>query len=142
MTFTKPWIALPSEEGQETRVPVLDVCFRTLDGHLTREVFVVDSGADVSLGPRALCDMLGLAWENGTPTQLRGISPRPECVVAATLHSVEIYIREARCRITIPFCFAESDAPLLLGRESFFDAFGVHFDKRKLVTTFETQGVE
>src|SRR5438132_4975806 len=75
MTFTKAWIALPSEEGQETRVPVLDVYFRTVDGHFTREVFVVDSGADVSLGPRALCDLLGLAWEKGTPTELAA-SPR------------------------------------------------------------------
>ncbi len=54
------------------------------------------------------------------------------------LHSVEIYVREAACRVTIPFCFAEADAPLLLGRDGFFDAFGVHFDKRKLLTTFES----
>ncbi len=138
MTFTKPWIALPSEEGQETRVPVLDVYLRTFDGHLIREVFVVDSGADVSLGPRTLCAMLGLAWEKGTPTQVLGISPRPECVVDARIHAVEIHIREAACRLSLPFCFAEGDAPLLLGREGFFDAFGIHFDKRKLLTTFET----
>lgn len=137
MTFSKPWMALPSDEGEETRVPVLDVYLRTIHGHMLREVFVVDSGADVSLGPRTLCDMLGLAWEKGTPAQVRGISPRPECVVSAMIHPVEIYIREAACRVSLPFCFAEGDAPLLLGREGFFDAFGVHFDKRKLLTSFE-----
>src|SRR5262245_26237206 len=112
MTFSKPWIALPGEEGHETRVPVADVYLRTRDGSLIREVFVVDSGADVSLGPRTLCEMLGLAWENGTPTQVRGISPRPECVVEARIHPVEIYIREAACRVSLPFCFAAGDASI------------------------------
>jgi len=39
--------------------------------------------------------------------------------------------------LTVPFCFAEGDAPLLLGREGFFDAFRVTFDKQRLVTLFE-----
>ena len=46
MTFTKPWIAFPQDP--DTKVPVLDVYFRTADGQETRELFVVDSGADVS----------------------------------------------------------------------------------------------
>jgi hypothetical protein len=138
MTFSKPWIALPGEEGEETRVPVADIYLRTSDGDLIREIFVVDSGADVSMGPRALCDMLGLVWEKGKPTQVQGISPRPECIVDARIHNVEVHIREAACRVSLPFCFAEGDAPLLLGREGFFDAFGIYFDKPKLLTTFNS----
>ncbi len=56
MTFTKPWMALPGEPGQDTKVPVADIYLRTSAGVLVREIFVVDSGADVSLGPRMLCD--------------------------------------------------------------------------------------
>jgi hypothetical protein len=138
MTFSKPWIAFPGEEGQETRVPVIDVYLRSSDGSLIREIFVVDSGADVSMGPRSLCDMLGFDWGKGIPTQVQGISPRPECVVEARILDVEIYVREAAYRVSLPFCFAQGDAPLLLGREGFFDAFGVYFDKRKLTTTFNT----
>jgi hypothetical protein len=41
------------------------------------------------------------------------------------------------CRIRIPMCFAEGNAPLLLGREGFFDAFRVEFDKRQALTVFE-----
>ena len=140
MTFSKPWIALPGEEGQETRVPVADVYLRSTDGVLVREVFVVDSGADVSLAPRWLCEVLGIAWETGTPTHVRGISPRPECIIEAKIHPVDIYIREADCRVSVPLCFAEGDAPLLLGREGFFDAFRIRFDKLKLVTTFAFSG--
>jgi hypothetical protein len=50
---------------------------------------------------------------------------------------LDIYIRDAGCQLTFPFCFAEGDAPLLIGREGFFDAFRVAFDKPQLVTVFE-----
>ena len=52
-------------------------------------------------------------------------------MVRAMIHPLDIYVREAGCQLTIPFCFAEGDALLLLGREGFFDAFRVHFDKQR-----------
>jgi hypothetical protein len=70
--------------------------------------------------------------------KLRGIVPREECKVIARLHQVEIYLRNADRRLTIPMCFADSDdAPLLLGREGLFDAFGIYFDKKNYQTRFE-----
>ena len=137
MSFTKPWRTLSSAEGREKRLPILDVYLRTSNGHFVREVFVVDSGADVSLGPRALCELVGLRWQEGELIELRGIADRDECALQAAIHPLDIYIREAGCRLTIPFCFAAGDAPLLLGREGFFDAFRVAFDKQKLVTVFD-----
>src|ERR1700724_109300 len=107
MTFSKPWIAFPQDP--ETRVPVLDVCFRTAEGQETRELFVVDSGADVSMATRYLCDDWGLAWDAGTLVELRGIVAREECKVVARLHLVEIYVRDADRRFAIPMCFADSD---------------------------------
>ena len=70
-------------------------------------------------------------------TEIRGISQREECVVSAREHEVTILIAEARKEILVPICFAEGDAPLLLGREGFFDAFVVSFDKERSLTTFE-----
>ncbi len=136
MTFIKPWIAFPQD--LDTKVPVLDVYFRTADGQEMGRLFVVDSGADVSMATRALCDLLGLRWEAGTEVELRGIVPREECRLAARLHPVELYVRDADRRLTIPMCFADSDeAPLLLGREGFFDAFTLSFDKKNLLTRFD-----
>src|ERR1051326_2399534 len=103
MNFTKPWIAFPHDA--ETKVPVLDIVFRTAEGQETRELFVVDSGADVSMATRYLCDALGLKWDAGVAVELRGIVPREECKVQARLHQVEIYVREADRRLTIPMCF-------------------------------------
>jgi hypothetical protein len=93
MNFSKPWISFP--QNPDTKVPVLDVFFRTVDGQETRELFVVDSGADISLATRYLCDAIGLSWDAGTQVELRGIVPREECRVLARMHMVEIYVRDA-----------------------------------------------
>lgn len=137
MNFTIPWRTLPASERGDLSEPVLYVYLTAADGSAHREVFVVDSGADISMGPRRLCDLLGLEWEKGALVHLQGISPREECTVAATIHPVEIFVREVRYRLTIPFCFAEGDAPLLLGREGFFDVFRIQFDKQRQLTSFE-----
>src|SRR5205823_6094425 len=81
MNFTKPWIAFPQDP--DMKVPVLDVTFRASEGQETRELFVVDSGADVSMATRYLCEALGLRWDAGSRVELRGIVPREECRVVA-----------------------------------------------------------
>lgn len=137
MRFRKPWRSLSGPDDREKRLPVLDVYLQTARGIFVREIFVVDSGADVSMGPRRLCELVGLRWESGEPIELHGIAARKECTVRARIHTLSVFVREAACQLAIPFCFAEGDAPLLLGREGFFDAFRIEFDKRELATVFE-----
>jgi hypothetical protein len=137
MTFSKPWSSFPTLQESDKLLPVLAVYLRTGDGRWLREQFVVDSEADISMGPRSLCEWLGLRWETGTPVEVRGIAAREECKVPAMIHSVDIQIREAACQFTIPFCFAEGDAPPLLGREGLFDAFRITFDKGRFLTEFD-----
>jgi hypothetical protein len=60
MSFSKPWRTLRGPDDVEKRLPILDVYLRTARGPFVREVFVVDSGADISLGPRRLCELVGL----------------------------------------------------------------------------------
>ncbi len=78
------------------------------------------------MGPRGLCELVGLRWEDGRPTEQHGISPRRECAVPAAIHALDVYIREAGCRLTIPFCFAAGDAPMLLGVTASSTCFGAH----------------
>lgn len=137
MRFFKSWMYVPTPEGADIGVPILDVLLKSRTGRRVRETFVVDSGADISLAPRTLCEKLGITWRKGSRKELSGISSKKECVVAARVHDVEIYPREANCRIVIPLCFAEGEAPLLLGREGFFDAFRIEFDKARALTSFE-----
>jgi hypothetical protein len=73
----------------------------------------------------------------GEAINLKGISTRPECDVPARILEVELLVPEAGIALSIPICFADGDASQLLGREGFFDAFLVLFDKRRLTTRFE-----
>lgn len=136
MTFTKPWAIFPDYEVDERR-PALEIYFRVAARGFHRQIALVDSGADVSMASKDLCEVLGLDWTAGTRTILRGISQKPECAVAGMIHPVDLFIREVGVEITIPFCFADGPAPLLLGREGFFDTFRITFDKRQFATVFE-----
>ena len=75
MSFSKPWRTLSGPDDREKRLPVLDAYLLVKGGSFVRELFVVDSGADVSMGPRRLCELVGLIWENGQSIELRGIAP-------------------------------------------------------------------
>jgi hypothetical protein len=97
----------------------------------------VDSGADISMASRRLCDSLGLDWEAGQPVNLNGISPKPECAVAARVFEVELLVPDVGVAVIVPICFADADVSQILGREGFFDCFRVTFDKQRLTTRFE-----
>ena len=136
--FSVPWGA-PSVKTTGASLPILPAFVRAADGKFHREIFIVDSGADTSLAPRSLANKLNINWETGEPARMTGISPLPECVVDGRIHLLELFVREVGTRLTIPFCFAEGDAPFLLGREGFFDAFRITFDMRQQLTTFTIQ---
>ena len=98
MSFLKPWTSLLApDERVASLLPTLDVVLAAGDSRLLLETFLVDSGADISMAPRQLCDELGLDWDAGD-INLRGISPRPECDVPAKIFEVELLLPDDRCR--------------------------------------------
>ena len=137
-SFVKPWTSIDSPaEPDSLLVPTLEVLLPTHDGRLRRTEFLVDSGADISMAPRRLCDALGLDWDTGEPIILNGISSKPECAVAARVFVVEMLIPEIGVALAIPICFADADASLLLGRKGFFECFRITFDMPRMETLFE-----
>lgn len=139
MQFTRPWEAFTSPDGSVIWRPTLRVLLREADG-LEPHHFLVDSGADLSLASRDLCDSLSITWEDGERRILHGISRKEECQVESRVHDVDLVVAELGIQITIPMCFADGHAPLLLGREGFFEYFRVTFDGQALLTTFEFVG--
>jgi hypothetical protein len=139
MRFTRPWKASTRPDGSVIWRPTLRV-FLWEAGGLEPHHFLVDSGADLPLASRDLCDSLGKKWEDGRRGILHGISRRKVCQVEGRVHDVDLVIAELSIQITIPMCFAEGHAPLLMGREGFFEYFRVTFDGQALLTTFEFVG--
>ncbi|MFQ6056229.1 MAG: hypothetical protein ACE5J3_09660 [Methanosarcinales archaeon] len=117
-------------------IPTLNIQLKETTGWMEHD-FIVDSSASISVASRDLANRLGLKWENGIETVLKGVSNKTECEVLGRIHEVEVIIPKIRLMILLPICFAEGDAPLLLGREVFFDIFYVCFDKYNRRTCFK-----
>ena len=133
-SFTKKWMRQKTRTGTIHR-PVIDLLFRENSGH-NLYTFIVDSGADISLAPRQLAERIGLNWTSGSKITLTGISPKPECSLEGRIHRVGAIIPDLALEMSLPICFANGNAPYLLGREKFFDQFKVTFDKTKRKTSF------
>ena len=137
-TFRKAWFPYFGDAGQITHYfPAINAFGIARNGDEVRETFVIDSGADLSMASREFCEELGLNWEDGAPIRLKGISPTPECDVIARVQEVTLLIREVNQRIRVPVAFVDGDVASLIGREGFFDAFRVEFDKPFRTTSLE-----
>jgi hypothetical protein len=92
---------------------------------------LVDSGADCTMLSRALGDLAGITVRSLPKTKVKGIAGQ----------SLDVY------RGTVSLCIANlnlppiaclyldlDNAPLLLGREGFFDLFNITFDNRRKKT--------
>ena|SRR5437867_3193276 len=134
--FTRGWVRQRTRTGIVYR-PTIDLLFREETGYNLYS-FIVDSGADISLAPRQLAERLGVEWAEGTRVRLSGISTRPECSVEGRVHSVNAIVPELARELKLPVCFAEGDAPYLVGREGFFDKFKVTLEKHRQRTVFAT----
>ncbi len=119
--------------------PVLDLAFKEKQGSNLYS-FILDSGADISLAPRQLAERIGLSWSRGSRISLTGISPRPECSVDGRIHEVGAILPDLALELAFPMCFADGNAPYLIGREGFFDRFKIIFDKKKQRTIFTLTG--
>ena len=138
MRFQQNWSADMAPDGRLLGFePTLTVDMLVPTRPTLQWTFLVDSGAEWSMAPRELCDLLGLHWEDGVPLSLRGISPREECNVDGRIHDVEILIQQINRRLVIPICFVTELTTSLLGRCVFFDAFRIEFDQPYRSTVFE-----
>ncbi|MFQ6054632.1 MAG: hypothetical protein ACE5KT_04340 [Methanosarcinales archaeon] len=136
MKFIKNWSKETTTTGEIIYRPML--CLYIQEKYtLGRYYFIVDGGADISLAPRYVANKIGLDWQSGKKVMMRGISRSKPCEVEGRVHKVEVIVPDIKLKIQIPICFAIGDAPLLLGREGFFDYFIVTYDKKNKRTFFE-----
>ena len=133
-SFVKNWLRQKTRTGTVYR-PVIDLLFTEKTGRNLYS-FIVDSGADISLAPRQLADRIGLDWDKGSKITLSGISPKPECTLEGRIQKVSALVPDLAFELALPVCFANGNAPLLIGREGFFDEFDITLDKTRRRTVF------
>jgi hypothetical protein len=135
-SFTKKWLRQKTRTGTVYR-PIVDLLLSEKTGYNVYS-FIVDSGADISLAPRQLAERMGIDWIKGSRVTLTGISPKPECSLEGRIHKVSAFVPETEFELSLPMCFADGNAPYLVGREGFFDEFNITLDKQKRRTVFQT----
>ncbi len=101
--------------------------------HRIPQLFYVDSGADVTLIPKSIGDLLGLRLLSPLEIQeIKGIGERGVPIVIRRLH-LEVGSKAFPARVA--WCLLE-EVPLLLGRLDCFRLFSITF-RRNLTTVFK-----
>jgi len=103
--------------------PKIPIEVRTLAGYRTYR-FLIDTGADFSLGPRRLSQQVGLEWDALPEAQVVGVEQGG--VMARLGH---LPIRIGRTDLEVRCLFADSPRALfILGRADFLDRFILTID--------------
>jgi hypothetical protein len=76
--------------------------------------------------PAAIADALGIDRAACRPRSMMGISMQPtEGFIAQVMIRVQHHVEP----ITVPAVFIDTDVPVLLGQEAFFDRYRIKFEK-------------
>ena len=91
---------------------------------------LLDSGADISVIPKKLGELLGLSLE-GNKTIAFGIGGKVECVERKITINISKGHKNYTFRMPVKIILEEYNFPVLLGRHGFFDEFIITLDQGK-----------
>ncbi len=112
--------------------PVAEIFFISNDREVLESVYV-DSGADVTLIPKSVGDILGLTIEKSDQiTEVKGVGERGVPII---IKKLKLRIGEKEFETRIAWALIE-EVPLLLGRMDVFNLFDISFEKNRK-TVFE-----
>lgn len=119
-------------DGRVVKSPSIPV---TLIGKMIKYdvIGLIDSGADISVIPRDMADLLGLDLKNKSIEESRGIGGKVRTIETSMKIIVEGKKSHEKYSLTLPVnVILDGDPPpLLLGRAGFFDNFVITFDESK-----------
>lgn len=118
--------------GQIAR-PVARLILQGENGNRIPEIFYVDSGADITLLPRSLGELLGFHVKD--PSEIKEIQGIGERGIPFVLRRIKITFNEETIEARIAWSLIEG-VPPLLGRLDIFKIFTIIFFKER-VTIFE-----
>jgi len=127
-----PYKLIETEAFGKVTIPVAKIFLQGKQEETAIDV-IVDTGAVISIFPKSLCDILGIAFESGQQSYVK----------TATSESIEIRIHKLRIRIgnrafeaRVAFSIIEN-VPYILGRLDILDQIEMKFNKHG--TTFITK---
>jgi len=94
---------------------------------VVNELFYIDSGADITIIPRTVGELLGLHLEESEIIDLYGIG---ETALSVVVRNMDMEIGDTKFSARIGWSLTER-VPLLLGRLDVFDRFEITFKQRE-----------
>jgi len=112
-------------DGRYTRRPVVEV---ELSRGAQRRTFLalIDSGADQIMMPAVVAAVFGIDRSKCPTRASTGISMEP---INGFVAHLDFCIEHQAESFTAPVVFIDTDIPVLLGREGFFDFYRIKFEQ-------------
>lgn len=123
--------------GKVVERPVALAEFQLTDGNWISKYLYIDSGADITLIPRSVGDLLGFELDpEESIEEIGGIAGGIAGSLPIVHRQVKIKIGNREIDTDISWALTE-DVPLLLGRKNVFDAFHITFKQDKRLVVFK-----
>jgi predicted aspartyl protease len=109
--------------------PVVEMYLKTREGERFKVSPYADSGADITILPRSVCEILGLRLQDGQENVVTGVSGEE---IKIFIHKITVGIGDEEFEIRAGFAERE-DIPYLLGRTDILNRFNILFERDKVV---------
>lgn len=119
--------------GRVVKRPVALVELQTAEGDWILKDLYIDSGADITLIPRSVGDLLGFELDPEEPIEeIGGIAGK----LPTVRRQVKVRVNKVELEAEIAWALTE-EVPLLLGRKDISDNFHITFKQDKGLIFFE-----
>ena len=126
MTITFKYKTVKRPDGTNIKTPSIPILLNGFEKFKT--IALVDSGADISVMPKAIAELIGLNI-SGEITSAYGIGGRVDSVETKANITIEKGHEHYNFVMPIKVVLGDYDFPVILGREGFFDKFVISFDQ-------------
>ena len=127
--FSFPYKKEPSTIFGYVYRPVVEIYLRTRDGDWFKVSTYADSGADITIFPRSVCELLGLSLQDGQESTVTGVGGEE---IKIFIHRIMVRIGDEELKIRAGFAERE-DIPYLLGRTDILTCFNILFEEHRVV---------
>ncbi len=111
--------------GRNTKRPVVEVEI-SKGAHKRKFLALIDSGADQIMMPAAIADVFGIDRRTCPTRTSLGVSMEP---IDGFVSDLTLRIEHQMEDFDAPVIFIDTDIPVLLGREGFFDLYRIKFEQ-------------
>lgn len=132
MTITSRYQNVNNSEGVLNNAPFINIKLRNKNSKLINAIALIDSGADISVIPKDLANILGLNEKENTKGITQGIGG--DVKVRRSYINVIVSGKNEKYNLFIPVLILQDynqDIPILLGRNGFFENFHITFQQNK-----------